>query len=653
MVAKLSSGLLSALKRPLSNYYELHNQTQCHTPQIMTILHGRNFPNLLEVSSIPSVNDYWKQRLYDKLTQVFYNFPIKENSKRKFYDTISNDKIQVIGKELNPGNRGIESRRYFKVGSNLMDISTLSVSFCNPAATRNAIPYIKHYQQILAPFAKTDELHETEVAILNLSIVTLFNYLEDAEFAYKINNLCTHHLQIKCDKQMCRKRDKIKKVLVQIMLSFFVDFHPALVAYKRGNIKIAKCNWKFLENFANLIFINCNTLVDYKFRIVGYNLDPQFSMINHSCMPNSCQVETEYGCYRLINTLPINAGDEITVNYIASGIPTELRQVQLFSRYFFRCKCPLCNLKCDIFFTMQCNSCFNPIKSPSLSVVLSAPNTIIRETSCSKCCKQFDNELYIRQFQIRNFFIALIYSSKSYKDSEVEAFVNRLHMEFKSLTGNFGTASLVKMLDRAIDDFCIPEKKIETIKILIDEVMRKKVFQIYTFPFNLIVQRLLVASSEVNDFKTGMEYLKLYARYLFAIKLPTDISNQLLFNKCLYLDLADGILQLLNHLKSEKIATCFGSYQESMEILAQCAFFFYKQVDSLFELQYVEEKLISIREEFRHSNKCSKLSIHSCLEKFFTFTDANIYSTRTRFLIFNAKQKQVTLLHTFDSEEYL
>ncbi|KAI3405028.2 hypothetical protein KGF56_002193 [Candida oxycetoniae] len=617
----------------------------------MTTVGYNSMPHTLDSPKGPSTHrEYWKQRLCNKLTQDVYIFPVDENSKKEFYDTITNDKIQVFGKELAPGNRGVQAVSDFDIGAVIMDVSAVSGYFDEPHLQGKSLRYLTYYHEILQNFVHIEDMHKIEQDILHLTLITLFNYLEDSEFACKVNNLCTHQRQIRSDHEMCQSRDKVKGKMVEIMISFFTNFPPAMALFKKGDIKVTKSNWKFFENLINLVFINYSTLMNYRYQAVGIVLDPQFSIINHSCMPNCFQVETGYESFQLINTLPIKQNEEITVTYISSGMPIELRQHQLYSRYYFRCKCQLCTMKYDIFFTMQCDSCFKPIKSPSLHGVLTTPNTIIKEISCSKCFHQLDNELYARQVQIRNFLIALILNPNSSYNSNNEGFFSLLQKEFLGLTEKYGKSVLVKILNQAIDDFFVPRERIDFVKSLIDEVMQKRVFQLCTFPFNVVV-RTLLTTCEIEDFASGMEFLKYYARELFAVNFPTDLSNQLFFNECLYLDLADYIMEVIEHLRIQKIDTYFGSYHDSLELLSRCAYFFYKHVKSKFEESYVEEKLISIRNEF--SPITSEYSIHTCLEKFFTHANANIYITKTRFLIFNARHEQVTLFHTFDSEDYL
>ncbi|KAI5954221.1 hypothetical protein KGF54_001996 [Candida jiufengensis] len=600
--------------------------------------------------------DYWKFRLSIKLIQDIYVFPEDENSKREFYDTISTDLIKVYGKNKSPGNRGIKINsnlgNELNIGTNLMEIGTQSCLFENEYKG-NLLFYVSKYFEIFKNYFSLLKINDLEQKYLNLIFLVFFNYLEDSEFASKINNLCTHQNQIRLNFEKQWLRDNLKLYMIEVFQIFFKNYSLASEFYKKMQIKCCKNNWKFLENLINLVLINYSTLKNYKFEEIGLNLDPKFAIINHSCLPNVLQIEYQPKKFQIINTLPLKTGDELCINYIPiNGIPQEIRNYQLNLNYYFKCGCKLCKSKNDIFFTMQCNECFKPIKSSSLTSVLTTSSAILKETSCSKCFHPFDTEIYTRQILIRNFFMALMLrNSKSNYNFNDDGYFTMLQKEFTTMIENNSVTYLIKQLFESKDKFIIPPERIPFVKSLIDEVMTGKVFALYTFPFNLIVEKISKECCEFNNFESGMEYLKYYSRVLFAIKLPSDISNQLFFNECLYLEISENIEKLMQKLYDEKINTYFGTFKESMELLARCQFFFLKHVKSKFKIIEIEEKIKKLCEIYQPIK--STKSVHSCLEQLFIYANANIFITKTRFLIFNAKQEQVTLFHTFDSDDHL
>ncbi|KAI5962547.1 uncharacterized protein KGF55_003623 [Candida pseudojiufengensis] len=603
--------------------------------------------------------DYCKFRLSIKLIQDIYVFPEDENSKREFYDTISTDLIKVNGKNKSPGQRNLKlnssssSLNKLNIGTNLLELGNQSCLF-NDEYNGNLLFYVSKYFEIFKTYIGLLNISNLEtIKMLKLIFLVFFNYLEDSEFASQINNLRTHQQQIKTNFEKKWIRDNLKIYIIEIFNIFFKNYSLAFEFFKKGQIKCCKNNWKFIENLINLVMINYSRIKDYKFNEIGLNLDPKLAIINHSCVPNVFQIEYEFKKFRVLNTLPLKPGDELFVSYLPNcGIPQEIRNYQLNLNYYFKCSCTLCKSKNDLFFTMQCNECFKNIKSPRLTLVLSSANNLLIESSCSKCFHPFDIEIYTRQILIRNFFMALMLrNSKSNYNFNDDGYFTMLQKEFSTMVENNSVSYLIKQLSESIDKFEIPTERIPFVKGLIDEVMAGKVFALYTFPFNIIVEKISKQCCEFKNFDSGMEYLKYYSRLLFAVKLPSDISNQLFFNQCLYLDMAENIEKLMQRLYDEKIDTFFGTFKESMELLARCQFFFLKHVKSPFESVKVENKLIKLCELYQPIK--STKSIHSCLEQLFIYANANIFITKTRFLIFNAKQEQVTLFHTFDTDDQL
>lgn len=201
--------------------------------------------------------------------------------------------------------------------------------------------------------------------------------------------------------------------------------------------------------------VNHSVLMNHHHERIGIFLDPQFAIFNHSCLPNCLQIESGYKQYSVVNSLPIQVNEEITVNYIDVSTPVEIRVYKLFAKYHFHCQCQLCSMKQDVFFTMQCNECLKQIKSSSLTSVLTTPNTILKEQSCSKCFHPFDLDVYTRQIQIRNFFIALILIPKSNYNINDEGYFSLLLKEFSGLIERNGATSLVKLLVKSLETFQI------------------------------------------------------------------------------------------------------------------------------------------------------------------------------------------------------
>ncbi|XP_050750884.1 histone-lysine N-methyltransferase SMYD3 isoform X1 [Gymnogyps californianus] len=86
---------------------------------------------------------------------------------------------------------------------------------------------------------------------------------------------------------------------------------------------------------------NCFTISNGEMQDVGVGLYPSMSLLNHSCDPN-CVIVFEGYQLLLRSVREIQIGEELTISYIESLMPTSERQKQLIRQYCFECDCLLC-----------------------------------------------------------------------------------------------------------------------------------------------------------------------------------------------------------------------------------------------------------------------------------------------------------------------
>ncbi|EOA98398.1 SET and MYND domain-containing protein 3, partial [Anas platyrhynchos] len=86
---------------------------------------------------------------------------------------------------------------------------------------------------------------------------------------------------------------------------------------------------------------NCFTISNGEMQDVGVGLYPSMSLLNHSCDPN-CVIIFEGYQLLLRSVREIQIGEELTISYIESLMPTSERQKQLMRQYCFECDCHLC-----------------------------------------------------------------------------------------------------------------------------------------------------------------------------------------------------------------------------------------------------------------------------------------------------------------------
>ena len=85
--------------------------------------------------------------------------------------------------------------------------------------------------------------------------------------------------------------DKLKLGIVSSIKDFLIGHEIGLTLFKKTSSKYQK-NWKFIDDLIAIVFINYFTLFNYQRQELGIALDPDFALINHSCIPNCCQITT-------------------------------------------------------------------------------------------------------------------------------------------------------------------------------------------------------------------------------------------------------------------------------------------------------------------------------------------------------------------------
>ncbi|XP_032776086.1 histone-lysine N-methyltransferase SMYD3 isoform X5 [Strigops habroptila] len=91
----------------------------------------------------------------------------------------------------------------------------------------------------------------------------------------------------------------------------------------------------------NEVTCNCFTISNGEMQDVGVGLYPSMSLLNHSCAPN-CVIVFEGYQLLLRSVREIQIGEELTISYIESLMPTSERQKQLMRQYCFECDCVFC-----------------------------------------------------------------------------------------------------------------------------------------------------------------------------------------------------------------------------------------------------------------------------------------------------------------------
>ncbi|XP_060609918.2 histone-lysine N-methyltransferase SMYD3 isoform X2 [Anolis sagrei] len=89
---------------------------------------------------------------------------------------------------------------------------------------------------------------------------------------------------------------------------------------------------------------NCFSISNGEMQGVGVGLYPSMSLLNNSCDPN-CVIVFEGPQLHLRSIREIQEGEELTICYVETMMPTPERQEHLKRQYCFECDCPMCCTK--------------------------------------------------------------------------------------------------------------------------------------------------------------------------------------------------------------------------------------------------------------------------------------------------------------------
>ncbi|KAJ1658378.1 hypothetical protein IWQ61_002365 [Dispira simplex] len=121
----------------------------------------------------------------------------------------------------------------------------------------------------------------------------------------------------------------------------------------------------------------------------GLTFLPNIGLLNHHCDPN-CAVIFEHRRAKLRTLRNISPGEELTINYVDSTLPTTWRQETLQDTYFFKCRCALCvspDLVTEtrkIMFKCQRPSCPGSLPIPLAASELVEPENV-DNPNCPHC----------------------------------------------------------------------------------------------------------------------------------------------------------------------------------------------------------------------------------------------------------------------------
>lgn len=285
---------------------------------------------------------------------------------------------------------------------------------------------------------------------------------------------------------------------------------------------------QYLFALACIVLINSNIFANHHSEDIGLQLDPEFSLINHSCVPNAMSVAVSRESFSLLAISNIKKGAQVTVNYCTTSAPRFIRQAFLLQKFLFDCQCRLCKQETDYFFSYNCRHCNLMISAPVWELFFTPMEPcIVACQSCKRNLRGLHNVKLLHQkvFALVIFELSstLVKAEEDYANLDLSELVEQLKLPAdqmldlalsaytEELRFNSSSYAFFKRLLRELDD---------TDDIAIPS---------YCFPVKIVVASLMEYElAMVSPTATAMQIyhnLQSAMRLCFEVDVPSVLSE--------------------------------------------------------------------------------------------------------------------------------
>lgn len=367
----------------------------------------------------------------------------------------------------------------------------------------------------------------------------------------------------------------------------------------------------YINDLICICFVNANILMDEYGEAIGMGIDPYFSLINHSCIPNTTVIPYSSTSFQLVTNCAIQKAKEITINYCYTSNPKELRQLDLANRFFFTCKCGLCTAKVDYFFSYNCLRCNALICSLSFDNFFnedSADTLVFKclNKTCGNCRIPIDLDQVKKTNSLHKLILAyFIYSFFSRNTVMPELRTDSFDNFVKGLNGFVKEAGLLNIDSKSLVNYLslIPNGSLEIqdahftyISLIFSNLLDFKIIPEYCFPLNQFLP-VLASCIEHKTFDNKMKVDLILTRLKYEVKstinadLAVDLTEQITSKFSQYASLTITFLDIYEQLAQvpddEWVSNLWNEGKdEILTVLLKSTFFFSIQALEFFESKF-------------------------------------------------------------------
>lgn len=346
-----------------------------------------------------------------------------------------------------------------------------------------------------------------------------------------------------------------------------------------------------LELFCVCI-VNANTITNTNFEKIGICLDPNFALINHSCIPNTLVVPNS-NSFSVVSTRKIPANKEVTTTYCYINQPRFLRQHELRTKFFFNCSCPLCVKKHDFFFSFNCLHCgelfcglnWNSVVQDTIEIELKNEAS---DEKCIGCSKVNDLALLKRIYSILKMLVWYLLIcgadlvAEILEADNIDSFITNVQ-EVRMRMRNKTNKELVELLLSSSMLGPIKATQITILKQAIHEIIKSRIVPEYVYPVNNYLTNFLNYFDDYQDAKMDpldlrFLHLKESLQVSLMVEVASDLSEVKLIKYYKYLAIAGELVEIFKAMRRSHLRKCLVwdllSFDLILNVIAKLAIFF-------------------------------------------------------------------------------
>ncbi|CUM49693.1 uncharacterized protein AC631_03951 [Debaryomyces fabryi] len=451
----------------------------------------------------------------------------------------------------------------------------------------------------------------------------------DKEYKSRVFNLTSHSSIINSDEEY----------------SWLHEYTKCLV--KAIDINMGSKLYSYIWELLCIILVNSSVLMNEYQEAIGFSFDPDFSLLNHSCIPNTLVIPLNHSKFSLVATFPVSESKELMTNYCFTSCPKELRNLELQKRFFFSCSCSLCKQRFDWFFSYNCSICgmlvcsltFQDFFSNDLSKGLIFKNQC-NVDFCSNCGKPIDKDLLKESRKNHQQLLAIVlydlynnslnyevdntYISKEKYYDNIKKFMTDI--DLINISGD-KLVDLIESLQFAT--YKVSPHSLNNVRSICIYLRENKIVPSYCFPLNHVISGFneydLVSYTGISN--TDKDYhvqclatkLKIDIRTYFEVKIPGDLTDLKISTIIYFKDISQQLLTLAEVIIQYDIdASIMNEWIENkeklLETLIKCASFLNLQaIDAYLPLSIMNNsytmltQLVDIGKQIKYLSTSKKI----------------------------------------------